>query len=261
MLPVLAGGLTGAAASSGGAGIMAGLSGAAAGASNIGNAVGGIGSMFSGISSLFGKRKNVSAPPPPTGAQSGQWAKDYYDYAFPGTTPWERLGTSNPSGQVASTTMETNNQARVHNSERKFQYDNMKIDTMSKMMDLQLKKSQVDIARQEVGIREKEYQLKDYLKDSERYRNENSGFVGGVKTSIKEYPWLLGLLGLSGAAKGAGVAANAFKTFQQGRQAAKALKDGRKYVNQNTINAVNKANRKSFKKGYTNPYSGKKIPD
>lgn len=255
---------------------LTGLNGAAAGSSNsIGSSVGGLigtaggamlgpfgaaigGSLGSSIGGLFGKKK-VSAPPPPTGAQSGAWANDYYNAAFPGTTPWERLGTSNPSGQVASTTMETNTQARSADSERKFQYDNMKLDTMSRWMDIALKKSQLDISQQEVDVRKKEYGLKEKLNPSEIYRNENSGVFGGAKTTIKEYPWMLGLLGLSGAAKGASYAANAFKTFQMGRKAAlgaKMLKDAPKTVPGN----MGKWS-KSFKKGYTNPYSGKKIPD
>ena len=35
-----------------------------------------------------------------SGGSLGQGAKDYYDAAFPGTNPWERLGAGNPQGQV-----------------------------------------------------------------------------------------------------------------------------------------------------------------
>lgn len=38
----------------------------------------------------------------PSGADMGKSAKDYFDNAFPGTNPWERLGTSAPAGQVGA---------------------------------------------------------------------------------------------------------------------------------------------------------------
>lgn len=34
------------------------------------------------------------------GASSGREARSYYDEAFPGTNPWERLGAGNPMGSV-----------------------------------------------------------------------------------------------------------------------------------------------------------------
>lgn len=240
-----------------GGGLMSGLSGAAAGAANVGSAMGGVGSLFSGITSLFGGKKKVSAPPPPTGVESGAWANDYYNAAFPGTTPWERLGTSNPSGQVQSATMETNTQARGQDSERKFQYDNMKLDHMSRMMDIALKKSQLDISQQEVDVRKKEYGLKEKLNPSEIQRNRYGSFTSAAKSLYDDNPaafWsALGFSGLGGAAAGLSRLGGFFKSIK----GLKSAKDGAKVWNNPTF----KNDLKTYKKNYKNPYSGKKIPD
>lgn len=42
----------------------------------------------------------AGGPQTPSGSEMGQRAKDYYDSAFPGTNPWERLGTSAPGGAI-----------------------------------------------------------------------------------------------------------------------------------------------------------------
>ncbi len=52
--------------------------------------------------------------PAPTGAQQGKEARAYYDEAFPGTNPWERLGPSAPMGRIASTAMTADNQNRMN---------------------------------------------------------------------------------------------------------------------------------------------------
>lgn len=42
----------------------------------------------------------------PTGLQQGQQQLDYMDTAFPGTTPWERLGQSSAMGGIASSAIQ-----------------------------------------------------------------------------------------------------------------------------------------------------------
>ena len=42
-----------------------------------------------------------NTPGKESGQSLGQGARDYYDAAFPGTNPWERLGAGNPSGATA----------------------------------------------------------------------------------------------------------------------------------------------------------------
>ena len=57
--------------------------------------------FFSAIGASLGGRlvdEFLPADDPDSGSKLGQHAKDYYDSAFPGTNPWERLGAGNPSG-------------------------------------------------------------------------------------------------------------------------------------------------------------------
>jgi len=67
--------------------------------SGIGGAVGTVfggplgGTVGSGLGSLFDKKST-----PKTGAEAGQYTKDYFDQFAPGTTEWERLGASTPVG-------------------------------------------------------------------------------------------------------------------------------------------------------------------
>jgi len=53
----------------------------------------------------------------PQGSELGRQAKDYYDQAFPGTNPWERLGAGNPSGVAASSSLEADSAERRANKE------------------------------------------------------------------------------------------------------------------------------------------------
>lgn len=62
-----------------------------------------LGNVTTGISSgldLFNQFTGGNAPP--TGAQLGQSARDYYGAAFPGTNPWEQLGAGNPIGATTA---------------------------------------------------------------------------------------------------------------------------------------------------------------
>lgn len=63
-----------------------------------------ISSFFGGPSSLGG----ITG-----GAERGGEARDYYDQAFPGTNPWERLGAGNPMGQLGAA--EIGAKAQKHN--------------------------------------------------------------------------------------------------------------------------------------------------
>jgi len=58
---------------------------------------------------IFGKSKKQS------GQEAGAWAKDYYNSAFPGTTPWEQLGAGNPGGQIESADMANKSALRLEN--------------------------------------------------------------------------------------------------------------------------------------------------
>lgn len=46
------------------------------------------------------------------GRRSGQEASEYYDAAFPGTNPWERLGAGNPMGQMVAANVASKTQMR-----------------------------------------------------------------------------------------------------------------------------------------------------
>lgn len=75
--------------------MMGGPYGAMAGGA-LGGASGGFGIGGGGPSSIGG----ITGPG--GGAKAGTEARGYYDEAFPGTNPWERLGAGNPIGQIAS---------------------------------------------------------------------------------------------------------------------------------------------------------------
>lgn len=51
--------------------------------------------------------------PGKTGSELGQDASDFFDKAFPGTNPWERLGTGNPAGSVESSQISAKQQQRA----------------------------------------------------------------------------------------------------------------------------------------------------
>ena len=61
----------------------------------LGGLGGGIGG---GIGGAIGQRFADLITPPQTAAQLGRDAASYYNNAFPGTNPWERLGSSQSSG-------------------------------------------------------------------------------------------------------------------------------------------------------------------
>jgi len=218
------------------------LSGASTGAgmgSMFGSIGSGIGAAAGGIMGLFQKKKK--APTPPTGAQLGQSALDYYNTAFPGTTPWERLGTSNPAGGVASSSMETQTQTNNANSERSFQHRQLALDTFSRLLDLKIKQNQVDIGREDVKIRQQEANTRQGHLGLEKEKTpadihqKKWGHFSGLKSLYDEHPWITtGLLGLTGAVgmglKGA-QALRALKTIpalKQGEKLWGNLKDAQK---------------------------------
>lgn len=70
---------------------------------NLLGSVSSIGSSVSSISGMLGGPTSIGGiTGPPSGRESGQQAAGYYDEAFPGTNPWERLGAGNPIGALGS---------------------------------------------------------------------------------------------------------------------------------------------------------------
>jgi len=52
-----------------------------------------------------------------SGSEMGDFARDYYGSAFPGTTPWEQLGSSNPGGSIESARIGADNALKVKGAE------------------------------------------------------------------------------------------------------------------------------------------------
>lgn len=77
------------------------VSGAFTGASVAGPYGAIAGGVIGGVAGGFGGGPS-SAGGITGGRQAGQQASEYYDAAFPGTNPWERLGAGNPMGQMVS---------------------------------------------------------------------------------------------------------------------------------------------------------------
>jgi len=50
---------------------------------------------------------------PKTGGAQGVQAREYYNEAFPGTNPWERLGAGNPIGQAMTAQVQDNSSKRM----------------------------------------------------------------------------------------------------------------------------------------------------
>jgi len=234
---------------------LGGLSGASTGAS-IGSLVPGIGTglgaVAGGLIGAFGGAKKVKAPPPPTGTQSGQWAKDYYDTAFAGTTPWERLGTSNPSGQVMSGAMSTQTEANVAEEHNRTTRKQINLNNLLESGRLINESKRTDIEKDKVDIEIAKL-------PSEIQKNRYSSISSALKSLSEDNPELFKAIlvggGLSGVAGIAGKGISALLNLKK----IKNLKEGTKFVNPNTIKEINKANK--FNKGYKNPYTGKKVTD
>lgn len=86
-----------------------GPAGAAAGGA-IGGAVGG--AIDGGPSSGGGITSIGGSTTPGSGVTAGVEARGYYDEAFPGTNPWERLGAGNPMGAVMSAGIQADTQRK-----------------------------------------------------------------------------------------------------------------------------------------------------
>lgn len=67
------------------------------------------------IQRLFGEKSD----PIKDAKKSGAAAAAYYDQAFPGTNPWERLGSGNPSGQLSVADKNIKNQKEMQAKELK----------------------------------------------------------------------------------------------------------------------------------------------
>lgn len=60
------------------------------------------------------KVAGIPTPENQSGAEAGQFANDYYSKAFPGTSPWDQLGSSNPGGQIIGEAMQNDMQQKIH---------------------------------------------------------------------------------------------------------------------------------------------------
>lgn len=86
----------------------------------IGGFLGGAaGSAFGGVGTALGagvgnwmQGKIFGIPKPKTGTQIGQSGYEQDEARFPGTNPWERLGSNNPMAQIESTRLQTNQQRK-----------------------------------------------------------------------------------------------------------------------------------------------------
>ncbi|AJK28269.1 putative minor capsid protein [Eel River basin pequenovirus] len=83
----------------------------------IGGALGALGSSggpLSSIGPMIGKIAGIPMPGDPrTGADLGKDARAYFDEAFPGTNPWERLGSSYGGGAVEVAKQQTKSQEQL----------------------------------------------------------------------------------------------------------------------------------------------------
>lgn len=61
----------------------------------------GAGNMGGQIGGMLGAGM-MGSPMPGSGAEAGQFAKEYYDKIAPNSGPWDRLGAQNPGGQLAA---------------------------------------------------------------------------------------------------------------------------------------------------------------
>lgn len=83
-----------------------------------GGVAGAASSYFGGPSSAGGiNATNIQG----SGQRTGVEAREYYDEAFPGTNPWERLGAGNPMGNIVSAGVAARTQERNVNVQTKTQ--------------------------------------------------------------------------------------------------------------------------------------------
>lgn len=81
--------------------------------------------MATGILNRVGDQTIDRALAPLQGEAAGKYAKSYYDKAFPGSSTWDRLGASNPSGQNAQASA----QERMQTKELKTRKDIARLQT------------------------------------------------------------------------------------------------------------------------------------
>lgn len=114
------------------------------------------------LGAIFGD-KIFGVPSPPTAADISKDALEYYNTVFPGTTPWERLGTSSPTGAISSTSMQNQTSNRIANmsasndmimDRARLSLENKRIDT-----DAGLRSRELDLREQELpaSIQAKRY--------------------------------------------------------------------------------------------------------
>lgn len=131
----------------------AGAAGAAAGGSASGSTgiysalLGGLGGILNssgGTGKVFGiPTPNIGGVPmnngvPQNGLQIGDQARAYYDAAFPGTTPWERLGSPNSAGGLAQQAMQAANAEKLQDKQIAMQEKQLDLQETQVMGNLQL---------------------------------------------------------------------------------------------------------------------------
>jgi len=92
-----------------GGGIAGAISGAASGFMMGGPYGAAAGGILGGVSGGLGPTSQGGIT---GGRKGGEQAAEYYDAAFPGTNPWERLGAGNPIGQMASAQLASKTQTQ-----------------------------------------------------------------------------------------------------------------------------------------------------
>lgn len=196
---------------------------------------------------IFGKKK---VPAPPTGQQLGLSAHDYYDAAFPGTTPWERLGTSNPAGGVAETAMQGISARNIASSQQRVERTHNSMQNSIARKEQKLTSKKLDIESRKTDIEADTLKMHQGKVPAEIGALNNNNLL---RTLQNMYPdWLL-----NAAVGVGGVAGIAGKLMGPARRLARPAADGVRRTAGNMGKWASSFNK--GKKGYINPYSGKKV--
>lgn len=88
----------------------------------IGGFYGGPGGAALGYSAGQAVGGGLTKPSSVSGSEQGRQARDYFDEAYPGTTAWERLGTSSPMASVAIAAKQVENTKSIANQQQSVQH-------------------------------------------------------------------------------------------------------------------------------------------
>lgn len=167
---------------------------------------------------LFGKKKK--APAPPTGQQLGASAFDYYKNAFPGTSPWDWLGTSNPAGGVAESFMSSNTQRDVARGEQNIQRNRNSMEDAIHRKQLKLESKKIDLEGKKVAIEDRNTQVHEKKLPFEQDALKNNNLLRTLQQLFPD--WMLqGAIGIGGAAGLAGRASQAILNSKRAGQIAR----------------------------------------